>query len=110
MIVSGLLGPFTPFFTHIVFCVLFHEKQTVKVSCEPDLMQVNIRSNLLFRGRVYARDRPKTCFVDVGNSMDFSLPISLLDHDGGNDRCATRREVMSTFYSIRRLENINPFL
>ena len=65
---------------------------TVKVSCEPDMMQVHIRSNLLFRGKVYARDRPKSCFVDVGNSMDFTLPIPL----HGNE-CATKREVRFFF-------------
>lgn len=61
---------------------------TVKVTCEPDLMKVHIRSNLLFQGKVYAKDRPKTCFVDIQDSMDFVFPIGL----HGND-CATNRRV-----------------
>lgn len=71
---------------------------TVKVDCEPDVMQVHIKSNLLFGGKVYARDRPKSCFVDVGHSMDFTLPIRLYGDD-----CATSREVGKLTSSISSL-------
>ena len=59
------------------------------------MMRINIRSNLLFNGRVYVRDRPKSCYVDVENSMDFGMAIRL-----HGDECATTREVCYLYLSL----------
>lgn len=51
-------------------------------------MRARVQSNTLFGGKLYARDSPSSCFVDVGNSMDFSLAILL-----NGDLCGTKSEV-----------------
>lgn len=60
----------------------------MSVDCEPDFMRINVRSNLIFQGKIYTRERPSSCIVDVSNSMDFALPVQLM-----GDECATTREV-----------------
>lgn len=51
-------------------------------------MKAKVTSSTLFQGKLYARERPTSCFVDIANSMDFSLPIQLK-----GDECATEEEV-----------------
>lgn len=40
-------------------------------------MMAKIKTNALFKGKVYAKDRPLTCYADFTNTMEFTLPISL---------------------------------
>ncbi|XP_064477427.1 uncharacterized protein LOC135391203 [Ornithodoros turicata] len=55
----------------------------VSVECEPHVMRAQVRSNMVFKGKVYARGKPSTCSLDVSNSMDFTLPIHLTGPDCG---------------------------
>lgn len=55
----------------------------VLVDCEPQVMRARVKSNMVFKGRVYARGRPSTCSQDISNSMDFTLPIHLSGSDCG---------------------------
>ncbi|XP_077550168.1 uncharacterized protein LOC144163204 isoform X2 [Haemaphysalis longicornis] len=55
----------------------------VSVECEPHVMRTRVRSNMVFRGKVYTRGRPSTCSQDVSSSMDFTLPIQLAGSDCG---------------------------
>ncbi|RWS12322.1 uncharacterized protein B4U79_07607, partial [Dinothrombium tinctorium] len=69
---------------------IFNEISTcfdVAVDCEPEVMKARILSSTLFQGKVYARDRPNSCALDVGNSMQFELSILL-----AGDECATVSE------------------
>lgn len=68
---------------------------TVSVNCESDYMIANVQSSTIFGGKLYTRERPTACFVDVGYSMDFSLPILL----NGNE-CGTKAEVRIPHVSL----------
>lgn len=58
---------------------------SVSVSCGATEMTAKVTSLALFQGRVYARDRPTTCSVDVHNATEFHLPIQLTGSE-----CATK--------------------
>uniref|UniRef100_T1K7E7 ZP domain-containing protein n=1 Tax=Tetranychus urticae TaxID=32264 RepID=T1K7E7_TETUR len=64
----------------------------VSIDCGPDMMKAKVTSSTLFQGKLYARERPTSCFVDIANSMDFTLPIQLKGDD-----CATQEESEGTF-------------
>lgn len=55
----------------------------VSVECEPHVMRARVRSNMVFKGKVYTRGRPSTCSQDISSSMDFTLPIQLAGSDCG---------------------------
>ncbi|XP_055932443.1 uncharacterized protein LOC129962605 [Argiope bruennichi] len=55
----------------------------VSVDCRQDIMMAYVRSNALFKGKVYAKGKPMTCSTDISNSVEFSLPISLNGPDCG---------------------------
>ncbi|KAM7307241.1 uncharacterized protein ISCGN_010877 [Ixodes scapularis] len=55
----------------------------VFVDCEPQVMKARVKSNMVFKGKVYARGRPTTCSQDISSSMDFTLPIQLSGSDCG---------------------------
>ncbi|XP_074595259.1 uncharacterized protein LOC141850520 [Brevipalpus obovatus] len=67
----------------------------VSIECEPNVMRAKVISNTLFQGKLYARERPSSCFVDVSNSMEFSIPIGLKGDD-----CGTVVENEGTFANI----------
>lgn len=46
-------------------------------------MRAKVISSTLFQGKIYARERPYSCFVDVSNKIDFSIAISLKGEDCG---------------------------
>ncbi|RWS31259.1 hypothetical protein B4U80_01867 [Leptotrombidium deliense] len=69
--------------------------ESMTVDCESDMMNAVIHSNTLFQGKVYTRDRPQSCFVDVGNAMQFSLPIQL-----SGDECGTITEEEGKFSNV----------
>lgn len=48
----------------------------------------SVKSNALFKGKVYAKGKPMTCSTDISNSVEFSLPISL-----NGPECGTVSEV-----------------
>lgn len=60
----------------------------MSVDCGQDTMMAKVKTNSLFKGKVYTKDKPLSCFVDVVNTVEFNFPISLT----GND-CGTVSEV-----------------
>ena len=68
----------------------WYSKIQVNIDCEPHRMIAHVQSNTIFQGKLYTRERPATCGIDVSSSMQFSLPISLK-----GDQCATIAEVSS---------------
>ncbi|XP_067118424.1 uncharacterized protein [Centruroides vittatus] len=55
----------------------------VTVHCDSETITANVKSNMLFKGKVYTKGNPLTCSLDVSNSMDFALPIPLSGKDCG---------------------------
>ncbi|GFR13865.1 uncharacterized protein TNCT_92991, partial [Trichonephila clavata] len=68
----------------------------VSVDCRQDIMMANVKSNALFKGKVYAKGKPMTCSTDISNSVEFSLPISL-----NSPECGTVSESLGVKDSIR---------
>ncbi|GFY48777.1 uncharacterized protein TNIN_209281 [Trichonephila inaurata madagascariensis] len=66
----------------------------VSVDCRQDIMMANVKSNALFKGKVYAKGKPMTCSTDISNSVEFSLPISL-----NSPECGTVSEITICFKS-----------
>lgn len=54
------------------------------------MMRANVKTNKIFDGKIYTQDKPQSCVLDVGNSLDFSLPIFI-----NGDDCGTKTEVFT---------------
>ena len=46
-------------------------------------MLAKVKTNALFKGKVYAEKHPLTCYADFTNTMEFTLPISLTGSECG---------------------------
>ena len=66
----------------------------MNVECRASDMVVHLNTNMPFKGRLYARNKSKNCSLDVNNSLDFSLPISL-----NETACGTVFQVIFLFTS-----------
>ncbi|GBM01629.1 hypothetical protein AVEN_60038-1 [Araneus ventricosus] len=68
----------------------------------------SVRSNALFKGKVYAKGKPMTCSTDISNSVEFSLPISLNGPDCGtvseNQLSKNAQECCSNIIEYRRMD------
>ncbi|BES91226.1 Hypothetical protein NTJ_04034 [Nesidiocoris tenuis] len=51
----------------------------VSVHCGTDSITAKIKSNKLFRGKVYDKSRPNSCVADVSSDMDFQLEMGFND-------------------------------
>ncbi|KAG8201938.1 hypothetical protein JTE90_027414 [Oedothorax gibbosus] len=67
----------------------------VSVDCQRDVMMAHVKSNAMFKGKVYTKGKPLSCYSDVSNSLEFSLPISL---NGGD--CGTVTEEEGKFSNV----------
>ena len=90
---SSKSSPIVKSATHVYFEI--SSCFELEVDCDPTLMKVSVHSNMLFNGRVYVRDRPKSCFIDVQNAMDFAFPIQLQGKE-----CGTTRESEGDFSTV----------
>lgn len=61
---------------------------TVAVRCKDTRIAVQVRTNKPFNGRIYALGRSETCNIDVINSDEFRLDLTM----GGQD-CNTQSVV-----------------
>lgn len=59
------------------------------MDCDSDYMTAKVLSSTIFGGKLYTRDRPSSCYVDVGYAMDFEIPILLR-----GEECGTKNEVI----------------
>ncbi|KFM57155.1 hypothetical protein X975_21513, partial [Stegodyphus mimosarum] len=58
-------------------------------------MLAQVRTNALFKGKLYAKGKPLTCSTDVSNSLEFSLPIPLK-----GENCGTTSEEEGKFSNV----------
>jgi hypothetical protein len=65
----------------------------VTVHCKDTRIVVNVNTNRPFSGRIYALGRSETCNVDVINSDQFRLDLTM----GGQD-CNTQSAVSCCFF------------
>ncbi|XP_035206202.1 uncharacterized protein LOC118181224 isoform X2 [Stegodyphus dumicola] len=85
------------FLTNSRFVVDYFENNCISVSvdCRQDLMLAQVRTNALFKGKLYAKGKPLTCSTDVSNSLEFSLPIPLK-----GENCGTVSEEEGKFSNV----------
>ncbi|KAG1653546.1 hypothetical protein GQR58_025497 [Nymphon striatum] len=67
----------------------------VAVTCEPDRMVADVKTNKMFRGKIYAKSQPSTCQVDISHSTHFTLPVPLV-----GARCGTITEAEGKFSNV----------
>ncbi|KAI1289604.1 hypothetical protein HDE_09141 [Halotydeus destructor] len=67
----------------------------VSVDCEPEMMRVKVLTNVLFHGKIYTRDGPTSCFMDIINDVSFDLPVQLTGQE-----CGTRRVDEGRFSNV----------
>lgn len=69
-------------------------KFSVSVHCKDTKIAVQVRTNKPFNGRIYALGRSETCNIDVLNSDQFRLDLTMAGQD-----CNTQ-SVVSNFNSL----------
>ncbi|XP_054706608.1 uncharacterized protein LOC129216418 [Uloborus diversus] len=67
----------------------------VSVDCSEKIMLATVKTNSMFKGKVYAKGKPLTCSMDVRNSLEFQLPIPLTGPD-----CGTTSEEEGKFSNV----------
>ncbi|XP_013792290.1 uncharacterized protein LOC106476169, partial [Limulus polyphemus] len=67
----------------------------VFVNCEPNMMKAKVVTNSFFNGKIYAKEKPKSCVLDVSQSLEFTLPILLAGSD-----CGTVNEEEGKFSNV----------
>ena len=64
----------------------------VTIDCRSSEMVATITTNKIFSGKIYAKDNPNSCVVDVENDIQFS--ISMTYNDIG---CDVKREGLGVY-------------
>ena len=64
----------------------------VTIDCRSSEMVATITTNKIFSGKIYAKDNPNSCVVDVENDIQFS--ISMTYNDIG---CDVKREELGVY-------------
>ena len=64
----------------------------VTIDCRSSEMVATITTNKIFSGKIYAKDNPNSCVVDVENEIQFS--ISMTYNDIG---CDVKREELGVY-------------
>ena len=64
----------------------------VTIDCRSSEMVATITTNKIFSGKIYAKDNPNSCVMDVENDIQFS--ISMKYNDIG---CDVKREGLGTY-------------
>ena len=64
----------------------------VTVDCRASDMVARIRTNKIFNGKVYAKNRPNSCVADVVNDLEFDLKLGYHDLN-----CDVRQDALGRF-------------
>ena len=51
----------------------------VTIDCRASEMIATVRTNKIFNGKVYAKDNPNSCVVDVDSGIEFSIKMGYND-------------------------------
>uniref|UniRef100_A0A0K2U2F7 Putative LOC100169340 [Acyrthosiphon pisum] n=1 Tax=Lepeophtheirus salmonis TaxID=72036 RepID=A0A0K2U2F7_LEPSM len=51
----------------------------VTIDCRTSDMVATVRTNKIFNGKIYAKDNPNSCVVDVQNGIEFSIKMAYND-------------------------------
>lgn len=65
----------------------------VTIDCRASDMIATVRTNKLFNGKIYAKDNPNSCVVDIDNKIEFSIKMGYSDIE-----CNVKRKSQG-FYS-----------
>ena len=65
-------------------------------------MVATITTNKIFSGKIYAKDNPNSCVVDVENDIQFSISMTYNDI-----RCDVKREGLGVYTNQVRKTKVN---
>jgi len=66
----------------------------VTIDCRASEMIATVRTNKIFNGKIYAKDNPNSCVVDVESGIEFKIAM------GYNDiECNVKRQARGSVYS-----------
>ena len=51
----------------------------VTIDCRAADMIATVRTNKIFNGKIYAKDNPNSCVVDVENAIEFNIKMGYND-------------------------------
>ena len=64
----------------------------VTIDCRAADMIATVRTNKIFNGKIYAKENPNSCVVDVENSIEFSIKMAYNDLE-----CDVKRKSMGVY-------------
>ena len=54
----------------------------VTIDCRAADMIATVRTNKIFNGKIYAKDNPNSCVVDVENAIEFDIKMVIFEFIG----------------------------
>lgn len=66
----------------------------VTIDCRSTDMVVRVKTNRIFSGKLYAKERPNSCVTDVGKGLEFELKLGYQDLD-----CDVKQEGLGKFFT-----------
>ena len=51
----------------------------VTIDCRAADMIATVRTNKIFNGKIYAKDNPNSCVVDVENAIEFDIKMVIFE-------------------------------
>lgn len=66
----------------------------VTIDCRATDMVVRVKTNRIFSGKVYAKERPNSCVTDVSKGLEFELTLGYQDLN-----CDVKQEAAGKFFS-----------
>ena len=64
----------------------------VTIDCRSSDMVATITTNKIFTGKIYAKDNPNSCVVDVDGDIEFSISMAYNDLE-----CNVKREALGVY-------------
>ncbi|MPC39770.1 hypothetical protein E2C01_033319 [Portunus trituberculatus] len=80
-----------------------HACYQVSVECRAAEMLAHISTSTIFDGKIYSRERPNSCRVDVNSSTEFSITLPYNDM-----KCGVAQDPPSTFTSNIVIQILDP--
>lgn len=66
----------------------------VTIDCRATDMIVRVKTNRIFNGKLYAKERPNSCVVDVSKALEFELKLGYQELG-----CDVKQEAPGKFFS-----------
>lgn len=66
----------------------------VTIDCRATDMVVRVKTNRIFSGKLYAKERPNSCVTDVNRGLEFELQLGYQDLD-----CDVKQEEYGKYFT-----------